>query len=212
MTGYVPAEVEQEECVICDLPSDYVRRMRNWAKSIAEMGIMMISSIYDGEFSGRGETRMPTIIGEAHDTHLALAVLQDDVRLLKAVQLFWPNEGKGMRWMGRMMACGHETAKARLLKGSEIHQAEIHRRTDAHKRMVEVNSRTLAESIAHGNASHARTGSVGVVKSLMQVQPVAIAIDKAQIRQYAAHSSKVIAAPAASGVVMAIAGKPVRTN
>jgi len=144
-----------EDCVITELPEDYVRRMRNWARADAGAGLYAVSSIYDPSAGrDRGEMPIPTLVGEAHDTHMALDVLAQRERL--AVTLYWQHEGKGMRWLGRRLAISDKTAKARVLKGSEIHQAELRRRADTHNRQVEANARAMAED----TANHGRTGSV----------------------------------------------------
>lgn len=151
---------DRDECVISELPYDYVRRMRNWASTSAESGLYSISSVYIRERCDGWETSMPVIIGEASDTHAALEVLP--LRFLQAVQLYWQNEGKGLRWLGRRLAVDDKTAKARVLKGSELHQAEILRRSEVYHRMVESN----AQALANASFNHSRTGSIMVRKQV----------------------------------------------
>ena len=146
-----------ETCATEDLPLDYCRRMRNWARSSAEIGLTTISSIYNGEFSGRGETRMPLLMGEATDTHAALYAIPAEEQ--HAVGIFWQNEGRGMRWLGRMLGCSDKTAKNRFLRGSALHQIELARRADVAARVREENELTMRRS----TADHSRTGSVSVV-------------------------------------------------
>lgn len=149
-----------ETYIAAELPSDYVRRMRNWARSSSEFGLVSISSIYDGQFSGRGETRLPMLIGEATDTHRALCVLVELYR--EPVSLFWRHEGKGLRWLGRTLDISDKTAKVRVLAGSELHQQELRRRAIVLRTMVDENRRMLAES----TANYSRTGSISVHRIL----------------------------------------------
>lgn len=152
---------DRDECVVSELPYEYVRRMRNWAKAASETGLYSISSIYQDAGHGmRGETLMPTLIGEAQDTHVALGVLH--VREYQAVSLYWQNEGRGLRWLGRRLAISDKTAKVRVLSGSEQHQAEIRRRSELHHRMVEAN----AQALANATFNHARTGTIMVRQSV----------------------------------------------
>ena len=145
-----------DDCVTKELPHDYVRRMRNWAKWLSGKGVVLISSIYEGE-SIRGDKSEPgeiTINGEAVDTHKALEALAP--RELQIVTLFWTKDRPSMRDLGARLHIDHKTAKVRLLEASRQHLAAIRRNAER------VNAEAAANlaAIALSTANHARTGSV----------------------------------------------------
>jgi hypothetical protein len=139
------------ESIIKDLAEDYIRRMRNWSRADSGEGIYASSSIYDPAGHIRGETVIPTLIGEASDTHLALQAVP--ARERNAVMLFWQYEGRALEWMGRRLGNIHyETVERRVIKGHTLHQAEIRRMTERHHAQVRANQLATAKASEYVHA------------------------------------------------------------
>lgn len=138
------------ESIIKGLPEDYVRRMRNWSRADSGEGLYASSSIYDPAGHIRGETVMPTLIGEASDTHLALQAVP--ARERQAVMLFWQYEGRALDWIGRRLHIHYETVERRVIKGHAQHQAEIRRMTDLHHAQVRANQLATAAASDYARA------------------------------------------------------------
>lgn len=153
------------QSILALVPQDYIRRMKNWARTDACPMSYAMSSVYDGARfdSGFAESPIPMLIGEARDTHAALLAVANRYR--QAVSQFWQFEGRSLRWHGRRRGCSHETFEVWVNQGHQLHLAEIRRRSEVHHRLVESNARTAAAA----TASSGRTGCVAVVSTAEQV-------------------------------------------
>ncbi len=86
------------------LSVENARRLRNWARSNAGMVPGVVRAIDYGATptSGYAEAVMPTLHGEAHDTEVALSLVQ--LRYQPAVRQFWGREGLSLRSHAKVMA------------------------------------------------------------------------------------------------------------
>lgn len=84
--------------IIDALPDDFVRRMRNWARTVDGVSVST-SQLQDRVDHTRPDQPIPTLIGEAQDTHKRvqrLPRLQQEV-----VAVFWTHLARELRWMAR---------------------------------------------------------------------------------------------------------------
>jgi len=137
------------EEIIRALPVDFVRRMRNWARANAGLGIDGVRAVdFDVEYgwSGYREATIPTSDGEAVDTDSALALVP--VRYRQAVALFWQYEGNSLRWFGRRSRVHRETFEQWLQIGHDRLNCELRRRAEATLRLAIANARAIREQRA----------------------------------------------------------------
>lgn len=115
------------------LPGDFVRRMRNWAKSNAGMGSLgygqqpMWRATPSG---GRGELPINILSGEASDTDAAIAKLP--ARYGQAVKLFWQYEGQPLTALAKRCGVGvdYRTFEKRVMDGHDQLRGELARASD----------------------------------------------------------------------------------
>lgn len=117
-----------KEAIINELPEEFVRKMRNWAKTGTEIGSCPISSAYVGGRIGSGTfgPSIPTWGGEVSDLQRAIDSLKERERL--AVRLFWLQEGQDLVGLGRRLHCDYRAAERRVRKGHEEMLLELGRR------------------------------------------------------------------------------------
>jgi len=129
-----------------DLPSDFVRRMRNWARAAAGCAFGALRAADYGAVieGGYRESTMPVLDGEASDTEAALATV--GMRYQQAVRQYWAYEGRPWRWHGLRRNVNHETFRAWVMKGHDDLRIELARRTQVHHRVVLANASTRAVS------------------------------------------------------------------
>lgn len=127
-----------------DLPDDFVRRMRNWARCNAGGGMDSVSAMDYGARidGGYHEAVMPLLTGEATDTEAALATV--GMRYQQAVRQFWSYEGRPWRWHGQHRGVNHETFRVWVDKGHEALRAELWRRAAVHRERAAANGRAIA--------------------------------------------------------------------
>lgn len=140
------------ESILRDLPEDYLRRMRNWARADSGQGMYAMSSAYTGDQSGDGyDSHMPVLEGEASDTHSALMALPNRER--QAVMLFWQFEGRSLESLGKRLSpefpLHFETVERRVRDGHRLHLAEIRRMTAEHHRQCEAREIGNISAIAY---------------------------------------------------------------
>ena len=134
------------------LTDDFIRRMRNWARAEAGLGVGGIgaSSIYSlGVRVDRYvNTALPVLEGEALDTGAALA--QVPIRYRQAVEQFWRFEGRPIRWHARRLrppgsGMSYHTFEVWVLTGHEHLRAALGKRSEAHRdRFFEIPASRLA--------------------------------------------------------------------
>jgi hypothetical protein len=136
------------ESIIQQLPEDFVRLMRNWARSNASGGDYAMSGIYDDMLASRyAESRIPIINGEAADVDRALRQVHNRER--QAVIVFWSYEGRSLSWLARRLSgtgkvINHETVEARVRRGHDDLQAELRRL----KRLAQAYAETARQAMA----------------------------------------------------------------
>ncbi len=116
------------ESIIAELPPEFVRKMRNWAMAAVGQSFTMLmysfTSAYTGMLpGGGGGDGVPKLHGESEDVWAGLAKVPPKYR--QAVMLFWTDEGRGLRWLGRRLKIDDHTAKARVRKGHELLRVEL---------------------------------------------------------------------------------------
>lgn len=133
------------------ISEDFIRRMRNWAKSGA--GLIRsngrISSIYSQVLPGgyrHGSFDPPVLMGEASDVDMALLAVP--IRYRQAVQQFWRNEGRSLRWHAGHCRIGlnYETFEAWVIKGHARLQVEIYARSASLNAIGALNAALVANS------------------------------------------------------------------
>lgn len=126
------------------LPHEFIRRMRNWAKANAGIGIGGVRAVDFGVDYGAGyrEATFDISDGEVRDTESALAAVP--MRYQQAVRQWWQYEGRSLRWHGRKRQVHHETFEAWVIRGHEDAQAELWRRSAAAGNMARANAAALA--------------------------------------------------------------------
>ena len=111
------------------ISDDFVRKMRNWARTRAGLlhGVTS-TSIYDGPIrvDRSPELMIPLLEGDAQDVTYGLQQLP--ARYRQAVELFWDMEGASLRRLAKR--CGkhgvnHETFEAWVIKGHELLRVEL---------------------------------------------------------------------------------------
>jgi hypothetical protein len=132
------------EEIIRALPVDFVRRMRNWARAGAGVGIGALRAVdFEASYGdGYREAEIPTSEGEAADTQAALALVP--ARYRQAVEWFWSYEGNSLRWFGRKRNVHHETFAHWLCIGHDQLQAAMRMRSHAVMALAEANRSALA--------------------------------------------------------------------
>ncbi|MFM7008000.1 MAG: hypothetical protein ACKO0Z_01490 [Betaproteobacteria bacterium] len=120
-----------------------VRRMRNWARAGAGVGIGTLKAIDYGAEYGNGyrESRVPLMLGEAHDTELALSSIA--MRYQQVIRRFWEREGMSLRWHAAQRGIHHDTLKVWLITGHEHLQDEVSRREKIATEVARENRRMM---------------------------------------------------------------------
>lgn len=121
--------------IMSELPEDFVRRMRNWARWAAGGGLPKLSScaMWGIAPSGsRGDQVINTVSGEAGDTDMALNAVP--VRYAQAVRLFWQYEGSALAVLARRCRCDYRTYDNRVIEGHIRLRSEIAQRSDVARR------------------------------------------------------------------------------
>lgn len=116
--------------IMREVPEDFIRRMRNWARAKAGVSLgyaqVNLEAVAGG---GYRESLIPTLGGEAEDTDAALQTLP--VRVRQAVQLFWAWEDVELTVLARK--CGgidRRTFAARVVDGHLMLRCELARRAE----------------------------------------------------------------------------------
>lgn len=78
------------------LPEDFIRRMRNWARS-CDGGPVGTSRFEERIDHTRHDQPIPMLLGEADDTHAAVLKLLPWYQ--EVVTVFWRYEARPLRWM-----------------------------------------------------------------------------------------------------------------
>lgn len=122
------------ESIIKDLPEDFVRKMRNWARGNCGAVSYAMTTAYDGmgPSSGYAEASIPVLGGEAADVDQALAAVPNRYR--QAVMLFWQYEGRPLTWLGRRLHVDYRAAERRVRQGHHLLIAELARRSKHYHR------------------------------------------------------------------------------
>ena len=124
--------------IMSELPEDFVRRMRNWARWAAGGGLPKLSScaMWGIAPSGsRGDQVINTLSGEAGDTDAAMNGVA--VRYAQAVRLFWQYEGSALAVLARRCSCDYRTYESRVIEGHTRLRSEMAQRSDAAQRYRE---------------------------------------------------------------------------
>jgi hypothetical protein len=87
---------DRHVATLAALPPDFIRKMRNWARS-RDGGPVSISSMEERVDHTRHEIAIPVLLGEYEDTDRVLRKLPQ--RYQEVIAVFWMHEGKPMRWM-----------------------------------------------------------------------------------------------------------------
>lgn len=113
------------ESILAELPEDFVRKMRNWARGNCGQVNYAMTSAYDGFRATSGYTTLsPNVLGgEVTDVDIALAAVPNAYR--QAVSLFWQYEGRSLRWLGKRLHINHETAEARVRQGHVLLRSQL---------------------------------------------------------------------------------------
>ena len=125
------------QSILAELPDDFIRKMRNWARSNLGGGNYAMTTAYDGSgpSSGYAETRIPVLNGEAEDVDSALCHLPNRYR--QAVMLFWSYEGRPLTWLARRLHCEYRAVERRIIDGHLLLRAELAKQRSAHTRYHE---------------------------------------------------------------------------
>jgi hypothetical protein len=121
-----PVKLHDE--IIDHLPADFVRRMRNWSRTIDGTPIS-VAWLKERVDHSRGEQPLPTLLGEANDTHKAVQALPQ--RYQEVVTVFWTHLSRDMKWMSkatprlRLWALGPESFREWLENAHDRLQREI---------------------------------------------------------------------------------------
>jgi hypothetical protein len=119
--------------------------MRNWARAVSgQLSALRSSWSIDPSVMNPGldGSPLPILEGEAMDTDMALRALPERYRW--AVEEFWSREGRSLRQHARGRAIKDMTMCAWVMRGHELLQPELARRTDAWRRTAALNARTAA--------------------------------------------------------------------
>lgn len=81
------------------LSEDFIRKMDNWARSLDGGSVSTCSNLWGnvGGGGGRGEARMPVLMGEATDTDKAIRALPPHEQ--ECVAIFWMHRWQSVAWM-----------------------------------------------------------------------------------------------------------------
>lgn len=123
------------ETILKDLPEDFIRKMRNWARSNLGGGMYAMTSAYDGVRSDGYDTQMPILDGEAQDVDAALMTVPN--RFRQAVMLFWTYEGRELTWLARRLECDYRAVERRVRQGHMLVIAQLARQRFAADRYRE---------------------------------------------------------------------------
>lgn len=122
--------------VFRELPADFVRRMRNWARWASggqdRLGYPSVHPMWSqSPRSPRAELPVGIISGEAGDTNASIDAIP--VRYAQAVRLFWQYESTPIAQLARRCGNGvdYRTYEKRVIDGHQLLRAEIARRADA---------------------------------------------------------------------------------
>ena len=124
--------------IMSELPEEFVRRMRNWARWAAGGGLPKLSScaMWGIAPSGsRGDQVINTLSGEAGDTDMALNAVP--VRYAQAVRLFWQYEGSALAVLTRRCSRDYRTYENRVIEGHIRLRSEMAQRSDVARRYRE---------------------------------------------------------------------------
>lgn len=126
------------------MDDDFVRRMRNWARSALGNGFGTVKAMDYGAVhtGGYREASMPVLTGEADDTERALAAVP--IRYRQAVIMFWQYEGRSWVLHGQNRGVTDKTFKAWVRLGHALLRAELVRRSAI---VRHDNSRRMAVSL-----------------------------------------------------------------
>lgn len=98
--GHARHEVsDPHDEIIERLPDDFVRRMRNWARSLDGSSVGTSSALWGMVGGGSYEARIPVMMGEADDTDKAVRKLAMIYR--QALEVFWLYHARPLSWMAR---------------------------------------------------------------------------------------------------------------
>lgn len=113
------------ETILQDLPEDFIRKMRNWARGNSGPANYAMTSAYDGYRDGSGyNTSPPPVIGgEVNDVDAAMMAVPNAYRW--AVTLFWMYEGRSLSWLGRRLDVSYHTAEVRVRQGHHLLRAAL---------------------------------------------------------------------------------------
>lgn len=124
------------------LPEDFIRRMQNWARSL-DGGSVRTTIFRDrvDTFHWRPEVPLPTLLGEATDTHKAVQALPQ--RYQEVVTVFWSRPTQTLAWMAtstprcrlwklgpasfeEWLSIGHERLRAMMAQCGRASQNAAH--------------------------------------------------------------------------------------
>lgn len=136
------------ESIIRNLPEDYVRRMRNWARAPGAASYAMTSA-YDGlaSSSAYSESPMPVMIGESQDTDRALQEVPNKYR--QAVRKFWMYEGRSLHWLACQLQSpplDYRTIERWLELGHKQHMAAIRKLTAQYHASARANAQAVSSA------------------------------------------------------------------
>jgi DNA-directed RNA polymerase specialized sigma24 family protein len=131
--------------VMDQLPEHFIRVMRNWVRANSGVNVLRISNVYSGAardtFDGAA---LPILMGEAKDVDLALVEIP--IRERAAVTLFWQYEGATLPWLSDRLVVDYRTVKARIIKGNELLQAELHKLRRRMSAVAAANAQAVVDS------------------------------------------------------------------
>ena len=129
------------EKIYAALPHDFIRRMRNWARAVSgQLNELRSSwSIAPSVINpGLDGSPLPILSGEATDTDQALRTLPERYRW--AVEEFWSREGRSLRQHARGRAIDDTTMCEWIMRGHELLQVSLVRRSEAWRRAAASNA------------------------------------------------------------------------
>lgn len=137
------------EKIYAALPQDFIRRMRNWARAVSgQLSALRSSWTIDPTIINHGlqDAPLPILEGEACDTDAALRTLPERYRW--AVEEFWSREGRSLRHHARGREINDMTMCVWVMRGHELLQAELARRTEHWRRTASSNAMATASAAA----------------------------------------------------------------
>jgi len=113
-----------------ELPEEFIRRMRNWARWNAgtdnPLGFGAQPAWRNAPASRWGDMPIGILSGEGGDTEGALNALA--IRYCQAVKLFWQYEGQSLAYLARRCVVDYRTYEQRVIDGHDLLRAELNRR------------------------------------------------------------------------------------